>query len=452
MHQESFSHRERPPRMPQVFSRRGRNHDAAHDLPDPLEPPRDRSSHRHPLVPAGAPQIVQTQPALNALIQTLRAAGSFAYDSEFIGELTYIPKLCLMQVAWPDGISLIDPLAPVDLGSFWELMCDPAVEKVVHAGQQDLEPVVRHLDRRAANLFDTQVAAGFVGMGYPVSLTRIVQELLDVRLGKSLTFTHWDRRPLSPSQIGYAADDVRFLLALRQELGRRLEERSVAAWSAEECDALCDPSLYRFNADQQAMRVRSSSSLSQQGWAVLRELVIWRDAAARAHDLPPRTMLKDEVMIDLARSPVKIVEKLSRVRGLPRPVEQAHGAEIVEAVRRGLEVPLESLPPLKQVDMAPTQRFSADALWAAAQSLCVGQGLDPALVTSRQEITDLLHHAQQNRDRVDNQVQLRILQGWRRRALGQPLLDLMDGKAHIRLEWSDQGLKAVVVPLSPDKA
>src|SRR5262249_48948952 len=153
--------------------------------------------------------------------------------SEFIGELTYVPKLCVIQVATTERVELIDPLADIDLTPFWELIADETVEKVVHAGLQDIEPVVRILNRPAANVFDTQIAAGLAGMTYPLSLSKLVYELVGYKLGKGLTFSHWDQRPLSASQLRYAADDVRYLPAARAELARRLERLHHVAYAAE---------------------------------------------------------------------------------------------------------------------------------------------------------------------------------------------------------------------------
>ena len=155
----------------------------------------------HPLVPRGEPELVASDDALSRLIEKLRRSGSFAYDSEFIGELTYFPKLCLIQVASRDHIALIDPLANLSLSPFWELLCDQAVEKIVHAGAQDIEPVIRHTGRSPEHIFDTQVCAGFAAMPYPVSLSKLVMELTGARLGKGLTFSHWDKRPLSAMQL-----------------------------------------------------------------------------------------------------------------------------------------------------------------------------------------------------------------------------------------------------------
>jgi len=220
----------------------------------------------HPLVPKGAAELVADNAALAALIAHLREAGQFAYDSEFIGELTYFPKLCLIQVASSTRIGLIDPLAKMDLKPFWELLADPAVEKIVHAGQQDIEPVSRNLGQAASNFFDTQVAAGLAGLPYPLSLSKLVAATTGAKLGKGLTFTHWDQRPLSDVQLRYAADDVRYLPRVRAELGDRLERLGHFAWAKQECESLCDTTLFRFDPRTQYLRVRGRRRFSREIW------------------------------------------------------------------------------------------------------------------------------------------------------------------------------------------
>src|SRR4051812_39167381 len=213
---------------------RAQSHDSAHaESADSAGPPPE-----HPLIPRGAAPLIATDAELEKLIEHLRASGSFAYDSEFIGELTYIPKLCLIQVATAERVALIDPLAKIDLNPFWMAICDPSIEKIVHAGEQDVEPVIRLTGKKPANLFDTQIAAGFAGMAYPVSLSKLVNELVGARLGKGLTFSHWDQRPLSAVQMRYAADDVRYLPALRAELGRRIDALGHSEFAREECAEL----------------------------------------------------------------------------------------------------------------------------------------------------------------------------------------------------------------------
>lgn len=413
---------------------RARSHDNAHAEKEP--PPTKIPDH--PLIPKAPAELISNQAQFDALIPKLREAKQFVYDTEFIGELTYHPKLCLIQVATVHGVSLIDPMAGIDLRAFWELVADPAIEKIVHAGAQDVEPVVRHLDKEPANVFDTQIAAGFVGYVYPLSLAKLVQELAGTRLGKGLTFTHWDQRPLSAQQMRYAADDVRFLLAVHDALKKKLAERHHTEWAAEECAGLCKRDKYIFDPNIDYLKVRGATGLDQKGLAVLKELAAWRDVASQENDLPPRAFLKDEILIDLSRNPARSLDKLSKVKGLPRPVERDFGTVIIEATSRGLGLASAEPPMARNEEPGPSERFDADALWAAAQTLCAARGVDPALVTSRQEIGDLYKSL-----RSGKIPDTRILTGWRRSAVGDALLALVTGRSTLNLKWGEKGLSMV---------
>ena len=424
------------PYRPSQF--RTRNHQSAHaDGTDEAV----AAVAEHPQVPQGAPALIDQPDAFSALLDHLRSAGRFAYDSEFIGELTYVPKLCLIQVATADRVALIDPLVGLDLRPFWELVCDPAVEKIVHAGQQDVEPVFRHVGRPAANVFDTQVAAGFVGLAYPVSLSKLVMDQVGAKLGKGLTFTNWDQRPLSPMQMRYAADDVRYLLAIRDDLGRQLDGLGHAAWAAAETAAACDPAGFGFDRESAYLKVRGAAGLPPRNAAVLRELAIWRDAQAREHDVPARTFLKDEVLLDLARQPAKSVDRLARVRGMPRPVEQAYGEEIVAVTARGLATPVERLPEVRDVEPTPRQRFNADAAWSLLGVLCAGRSIDPNLISSRQDVGEVYRAVAAGEPPPPD---ARLLRGWRREAAGQALLDLLAGRGALDVRWVNDGLRSAV--------
>lgn len=416
-------------------ARRQAQHDTAHSEGDSSQDVTARLAVDESLVFRGPPSVVTTQAALESLLGRLVAAGSFSYDSEFIGESSYTPKLCLVQIATVTEVALVDPLARIDLTPFWRLLCDPKVEKIVHAGQQDVEPVVRLTGGTPANIFDTQIAAGFCGLTYPVALAKLVAELVGAKLGKSMTFTQWDARPLSQTQLRYAADDVRYLPALRAELVRRMKLRGHVERSRTECDALCEPTQYQFDPNRYIHRVRGSGSLSPSQMRVLRELVIWRDSAARKADLPARAYLKDDVLIDLTRSPIKSLDKLERVRGLPRPVEMEHGKAILEATARGQSAPpVPGLVEVQNDEPTPSQKFQADALWSACQAICHAEGIDPQLVTSRQELGRLATALFMKRA-IPADVSLMI--GWRKDLIGDRLVELLQKGGDVPLCWKN---------------
>jgi ribonuclease D len=168
------------------------------------------------------------------------------------------------------------------------------------------------------------------------------------------------------------------------------------------------------------MKIRGASALDPRHLAVLRELTIWRDEVSRAADVPPRTYLRDEVLLALARSPVKDVERLSRVRGLPRPVEGSQGANIVAATQKAFALPENQLPQQPHAEPSPREKFQCDSLWASAQAICFARGIDPALVSSRQEIAELRRHLATG----GNPIDLRLLTGWRHAALGEMILEM----------------------------
>ena len=391
----------------------------------------------HPLIPAGEPALLTEQTEIDRLLDHIREVGQFAYDTEFIGELSYYPQLCVVQIATHEQVALIDPLAGVDLTGVWRAIADPAVETIVHAGQQDLEPVARHLGCPPANIFDVQIAAGFVGLPYPIALSKLVRAMMPVSLGKRLTFTHWDERPLPAMHLRYAADDVRYLPALRAQIQERLEATGHAEAAREECAALEDMGLYVSDPRTAFARVRGHDGLKPRQLAILRELMGWRDAAAREHDLPPRTFLRDEILLRLAREPVKGEAGLANVRGLPRPVREASGRQLVEAIAAGQSAPKEERPGAVSTEETPSRRVAIDSLLAAAMSLCLGQGVWPSLVVSRQEISQLYRRMQGGRSIAD----LRVMRGWRASLLGDPLVDLIRRGAPLVLRWHDGRLR-----------
>jgi ribonuclease D len=244
---------------------------------------------------------------------------------------------------------------------------------------------------------------------------------------------------LSAVQLRYAADDVRYLPAAAAELIKRLDALGHAKWAKEECAEVCAPDLYRFDPQTQFLRVRGATSLQPRNMAILRELTILRDEAARAQNVPPRSLLKDEVLIDLSRNPPKSVDGLARVRGLPRPVEHEYGQRIVEAAGRAMTLPAIDLPSTREFEPTPVEKFRADAIFATTQCLCAGLSLDPSLVASRQDVSDFCRFIAGKGDGEPP----KLLRGWRKEAVGDPLTEFLKGELKIELEWVGRSLKAV---------
>ncbi|HQY89867.1 MAG TPA: ribonuclease D, partial [Tepidisphaeraceae bacterium] len=219
---------------------RSRHRQAAHNAAH--EDSHSRPALKIPELPGlfrGEAELIDDPKQIAPVIDAIRAAKVFAFDTEFIGESSYRPQTCLLQLATHDALWLIDPIAGVDVTPFFELVVDPSLRTIVHAGEQDLEQVWRITGKIPANVFDAQIAAGFASMSYPASLAKLVQETTGVKLNKGFTFTDWTARPLSGSQLRYAADDVRYLLLVVKKLDEMLASRERTTWAQEECDERC---------------------------------------------------------------------------------------------------------------------------------------------------------------------------------------------------------------------
>lgn len=371
----------------------------------------------HPLASADPAEIVTTSESLAGMIEHLRSVRSFAFDSEFIGEASYQPRLCLVQVATTQRVCVVDALAGLDLRPLWELVVSADFEKIVLAGQQDFGPAVQSTGQAPANIMDLQIAAGFIHADYPLSLARLVEKYVGVSLGKGLTFTHWDNRPLSDIQIRYAADDVRYLPAARDAVGRQLAQAGLTGWSRQECAAALENiSLYQTPPEDLYLRVRGRQRLRRRQLAILRELAIVRDQAARLEDVPARTLLKDEILIEMARRPAMNLVDLDSVRHLPRPVEYRYGRQFVEATARGLAIP-EDQCPAKEPGQWPALQERVDQVRAEIVRICQGRSIAPALVAGRKDVVRACRCALDGLPMDEH----RLCRGWRRELLGDLL-------------------------------
>lgn len=382
--------------------------------------------------------MVRTDSDLAALCAELREAGRFAIDTEFIGERSYVPRFCLAMVATPSFSALIDPLPIRNLEPLWRLLADPTVEKVLHAAREDLR--LAYYGGKGAVptcIWDTQVAAGLIGFSpYPPGYGRLVQAMLGVRLDKSETRSDWDRRPLSPEQIRYARDDVRYLLPLADRLRTLLAEVGRVEWAEEEMGKFAEASLYEPDPEEAYLRVRSPRrGMNSQATAVLRSLAAWRERAAADQDVPVRSILADDVLTALALRPPRRVHDLSRVRGFPEGEENSLGHPILQAIAAAQAMAEADLPAALAEgpdERTAEERAMADMVYSLGTALCAAQKISPELALGRTEAAAL----------VRGDRNLALLKGWRRIALGENLCRFVEGAAtaQIRVEGRSLGV------------
>jgi ribonuclease D len=376
------------------------------------------------------------------LAERAATGGRLAIDTEFVSERRYQALLCLVQVAVPDpgaegGVrtEVLDPLeGEPDFAPLGGVLADPKVEVVMHAGRQDVAILRRTLDTEVRNIFDTQVAAGFLGFGNQEGYESLVRKVLKLKLRGSEGFTRWDRRPLTPQQLEYAADDARLLLALGEELERRLEERGRLEWAREEAQALEEVTDER-DALRSYERLPRLGRLSESARGVAFELAEWREGEARSADRPPGSVLPDQALVELARRTPRDRHGLEQIRGLPPQTLHRRADALLEAIARGRDRQPPSAPP----DAPP--RDPADApLVSLAQALVrhrsMESGVAVELIATQSELATLVSSLR----RGENGDRVRVAHGWRRELVGEELRELVEGRRVLSVD-PDGGLR-----------
>ncbi len=352
------------------------------------------------------------QSALADFCAGLRGAAWLALDTEFIREQTYYPQLCLIQVASADRVACIDPLALPSLEPLLDLLYDPAVTKVLHAAQQDLE-IFHHLRGAVPTpVFDTQLAALALGQGNQIGYAALVQQLLGVELDKTHTRANWRHRPLAPEWLAYAADDVRYLRELYLQQQAALATRGWLEALAEDFAALAAPHRYRLQPQEIWRRVREHNRLHGVQRAVLRALAAWREERASTHDRPRRWILDDAVLLELARRMPKTPDELSRIRGLPATTAQRQGEALLARIAAARAEPPEQWPArISRPHLPPERAAEVDQMLALIAARADHYRIPSQSLADRWDVEKLL---------LGEDSPLR--HGWRAAVVGQELL------------------------------
>jgi ribonuclease D len=360
--------------------------------------------------PLSLQTTVTTAPALAEICARLAAEPRIGLDTEFLRERTYHARLCLVQIASPDAATCVDPLALAALAPLASLLASSGTLKVMHASRQDLE-VLYPLAGLTRPVFDTQIAASLAGFPAQVGYAELARRLLGRELAKSHTRTDWSRRPLSPEQIEYALDDVRYLLPIAAGLEERLGRLGRLAWLAEELAGLEETRGFVIEPDAAWERVRGLRGLDPGRERLARSLAAWRERRALEHDRPRGWILEDGVLREIVLRVPRTAAQLAAISELPAGVVKHRGAELLACVAAA-DIP-DPPPPVRAKPQSDPQRNAlvrklADINHAVAAEL----ELVPEVLATRREL-ELL---------ADGRRDGEVLRGWRRSVLGERLL------------------------------
>lgn len=369
----------------------------------------------------GQVTVIDNGRDLTALVERLRAGDWVALDTEFMRERTYYPQLCLIQLAGPDDLACVDPLALDDLEPLTALLTDDSVTKVLHAATQDVEILLQACGTIPAPIFDTQVAAALLGHPDQVGYARLVAAILGVELDKAHTRADWSQRPLGAEQIDYAADDVRYLAKLYPQLHDQLAARGRLDWIAVESQAMTDPARYTPDPARAWQRVKGIQKLRPGQQQAVAQLAEWRESTAMEQDRPRRWILKDDALIQIARKRPAVTAELASIRGLPDAVIRRHGDALLDCIHDAAQSPAKALV-ADNAPLTPEQQPLVDLLMTGLRAQAAAVEISVGALAGRKELERL----------AGGERDLPITRGWRRAAAGQTLLDLLDGRITLR--------------------
>ena len=376
--------------------------------------------------------IITTGQELESFAKRLATAPSIAFDTEFVSEHTYLPELCLIQVAAGDELAVIDPLPIGNVDSFWHAVAAAGHETIVHAGREEICFCLDAIGSLPSNLFDVQLAAGLVGYEYPAGYGTLIARVLGKQVHKRETRTDWRRRPLSSNQIQYALEDVRDLTAARDVLRAELVRQGRLSWLADEmAQWLADVQLSR--GRERWWRVTGSANLSSRELAIVREIWRWRDDEAQRRDCPVRRILRDDLIVELAKRRATDERQIRAVRGLERRDLQPALAGLSQAIASGLAVPDDECPRPMRRETSSHLSLVAQFLSSALTSICRSARVATSIVGTAQDVRDLVAWrlaAEGGREPGETPV---LARGWRAEVVGQLLDDLLAGKTSIRI-------------------
>ena len=367
------------------------------------------------------------------LAQFCRALGQAPYcviDTEFIRESTYYPELALIQIASEDLLGCIDPLTITDFTPLTEILVRQGLVKVFHSCSQDLEILYQKFGQVPSPVFDTQLAAAMLGYNHQISYADLVQQITGVQLEKKHTRANWTRRPLSGDELDYAMDDVRYLLSVYQELNDKLESTGRRNWIEKDLQAMSNADNYEVDQAQLWQRLRGVQKLKGEKLQIASDLCCWREQVAQRQNRPRRWIVKDDVLIEIARRKPESLEALSKIPELSDKIVKRHGEKLLQVIAQAVRTDPAQWPQHNKINNLNSRQMAlGDCLMALCRVISEENSIALATLVTRKDIDNL----------ILNQKSSRLAQGWRFDMAGAQLLEFIHGQSSIGVE--DQALK-----------
>ncbi len=378
-----------------------------------------------------SPLIVE-QDEFEAFCAQIRQAGIVAFDTEFVSEYTYRPELCLLQLATPTRCAAVDPFPLRSLDSWWRIMADDSTTVVVHGGQAEIRFCLTLGGLKPNRLVDVQLAEGLRSRSYPLGYSTLVSRVLNVRAHGRETRTDWRQRPLSPEQIAYALDDAKHLLPIWERQRASLESLKRLSWVEAEFQRMVDE-LEAEQSRETWRRLPGVHRLSAREFAVVKEIADWREATAEQRNKPLRRILRDDLVVELARRQPRSVKDFAATRDMNRSDYRRVAPEILECIERALAIPKSELkppPPANASDTSDDEHVIGQLLGIALANRCAELNVAKGLVATSADLRHLVRwHVYNDR----NGPPPRLTIGWRAEMCGDLLTDVLDGKILMRV-------------------
>lgn len=378
-------------------------------------------------------QYITTQGHFARFLEEIENVSWIGYDTEFISEGHYRAELCLLQVATETGYYLLDTLSLPDLTPFWERVCRDDTLSIVHACRSELEFCFRAVKRFPKRIFDVQLAAAFVGLGYPLNFKSLANETIKVSLEKAETLTDWKHRPLLHSQLSYALNDVCHLRKITNYLIEKLHTMNRMEWFEEEMQDYCRELKESFT-EEHWRKLVGARACSSNELTIIRDLWRWRREKALAKNVAPSRIMRDDVILNLAKRGVYAPEQIAVMRGVNGPSQSQFVQEICHVIRGTLETPEEEKPK-QTVAFYPVYKLATQLVGVLLAQYCQKRHISYQIVTTLSDIRQAIAYYEH---KIPDVRQVRLLSGWRTKFLGDFLNNVLSG--HYAMQLNDRSL------------